>query len=712
MNTRYHRNPYHCPTLALTLALGTCLPAWVVADAAETGPSLPEVTVTADFRDARLQEIPVSVSVIDDTSIQQRAAKHLEAVLSSAPNVNLAAGASRGRFVQIRGVGDFEQFTEPKFQPAIGLMIDGIDMSGIGNAATLYDIDQVEVLRGPQGTSFGASALGGMINMQSANPTAEFESRLDVGVGNYNSRSLGVVVSGPLTDSLGGRLAVQQSRSDGFMENDHLDRDNTNNIDELTARGKLHWELTAESTLEMSLMYVDADNGYDAYSLDNNRHTRSDNPGFDRQETSATSIRYRQQLGTDLSLEATIAGEQSNLDYGFDEDWTFVGFHPWEFSNTDRYQRDRDSASLDVRLQSEAPLSSAGDSRWLVGVYAQERNEELDRSWFGSFNSDYSSERRAFYGQLENQLTDALRVTLGVRFERYSDDYRDSNGIDFDNDDNLWGGNLSLSYTLSESSIAYVTLAQGYKAGGVNAEASSSSPFMQPRLQDFLTARLGFDSETLINRELGLKGVYWQDRLQLRLALFDMDRQDPQLESWIWDGVNFVWLGFLETAAAGSNRGLELEARLQAGESVQLFANLGWIDTEVQDLTVFDLDLDDFREIESRDQTSAPTYQYNVGVDLQLSESLSAHLEVEGRDAFYHGYYHNAQADSYQLLHGSLSLNVKAVALTLWGRNLLDEDYAVRGLYFGNDPRDGYANRLYEQLGGPRTLGINASYHF
>jgi len=712
MNTRYHRNPFHSQKLALALALGTCLPAWAVAAAAETEPGLPEVTVTADFRDARLQEIPVSVSVIDDAAIQQRAAKHLEAVLSSAPNVNLAAGASRGRFVQIRGVGDLEQFTEPKFQPAIGLMIDGIDMSGIGNAATLYDIDQVEVLRGPQGTSFGASALGGMINMESAAPTAELESRLDVGVGTYNSRHFGTVISGPLSESLGGRLAVQQTRSDGFMENNHLGRDNTNNIDELTARGKLHWELSAASAMAMTLLYVDADNGYDAYSLDNNRHTRSDNPGFDRQETGAASLRYRQQLGTDLSLEATLAGEQSNLDYGFDEDWTFVGFHPDEFSNTDRYQRDRDSASLDVRLQSEAPLASAGDNRWLVGIYAQERDEELDRSWWVPFNSDYGSQRRALYGQWESQLTETLQLTLGLRFERYSDDYRDSNGIDFDNDDNLWGGNLSLSYAFGENSIAYVTLAKGYKAGGVNAEASSSSPFMQPRFQAFLAPRLRFDSETLINRELGLKGVYWQDRLQLRLALFDMDRQDPQLESWIWDGVNFVWLGFLETAAEGSNRGLELEARLQASESVQLFANLGWIESDVEDLTVFDLDLDDFREIGSRDQTSAPRYQFNLGADLQLSETLSAHLEVEGRDDFYHGYYHNAQADSYQLLHGSLSLKVNAVALTLWGRNLLDEDYAVRGLYFGNDPRDGYSNRLYEQLGGPRTLGINASYHF
>lgn len=691
------------------LALAISASVTAVADPSNV---LPTVTVTADFRDAKLHEMPVSATVISDANIQQRAAKHLEAVLSSAPNINLAAGASRSRFIQIRGVGDFEQFTEPKYQPAVGLMIDGIDMSGIGNAATLYDMAQVEILRGPQGTAFGASALAGMINIESAAPTSDFESRVDLGVGNYNTWTLGGVVSGALSDDLSGRVAIQKHTSDGFIDNEFLDRDNTNNIDEITSRAKLHWNVSNEKELDFTLLHIDADNGYDAYSLDNDRNTISDNPGHDRQETIASSIRWVQSLGEGLNLEATLAGENTNLDYAFDEDWTYDGFHPWGFSNTDRYLRDRDSASLDVRLKSEAALSQARDIRWLIGAYAQERDESLDRSYYGAFSSDYASERRAIYGQVEGLVNENLLLSLGLRFERYSDEYEDSNSINFDNEDNLWGANLSLTYALTEKSVIYASLARGYKAGGVNAEASSSSPFMQAQFQSFLSGRLQFDSETLVSREIGLKGYYLNDKMQVRLALFDMDRQNPQLESWIWDGVNFVWLGFLETAAEGSNRGLELETRYQAAPGVQLFANIGWIDTEIQDLTVFDLDLDDFRSIDDRDQTSAPSYQYNLGVDWQVFEAVSAHVEVEGRDDFYHGYYHDAKADGYELLHANITMELKQLTLRIWGRNLLDEDYASRGLYFGNDPRTGYSNSLYEQLGGPRTLGVNVSYTF
>ena len=127
---------------------------------------LPPVRITADFRRAGLFDLAVSATVIDAETVRQRNATHLDQVLNLAPNVNFSSGASRGRFFQIRGIGERSQFVEP-MNASVGLLVDGIDMTGIGGAATTLDIEQIEVLRGPQGTLFGANALAGMINMVS-----------------------------------------------------------------------------------------------------------------------------------------------------------------------------------------------------------------------------------------------------------------------------------------------------------------------------------------------------------------------------------------------------------------------------------------------------------------------------------------------------------------------------------------------------------------
>jgi iron complex outermembrane receptor protein len=129
--------------------------------------TIEETIVTADFRDIELQKMPASVTVITADVFTRRNARHLEDILTVAPNINFATGASRGRFVQIRGIGERSQFKDP-LDPSVGLIVDGADLSGIGLAGSLLDTQQVEILRGPQGTRFGASALAGAINIQTA----------------------------------------------------------------------------------------------------------------------------------------------------------------------------------------------------------------------------------------------------------------------------------------------------------------------------------------------------------------------------------------------------------------------------------------------------------------------------------------------------------------------------------------------------------------
>lgn len=125
----------------------------------------------------------------DDSTIRNRQAKHLEQLLNLAPNINFSSGASRGRFIQIRGIGERSQFIEP-LNPSVGILVDGIDFTGIAGAATTMDIKQVEILRGPQGTLYGANALAGLINLTSNQPTGTTQGNLSLAAGSHNTKTV------------------------------------------------------------------------------------------------------------------------------------------------------------------------------------------------------------------------------------------------------------------------------------------------------------------------------------------------------------------------------------------------------------------------------------------------------------------------------------------------------------------------------------------
>src|SRR6266446_5325929 len=200
--------------------------------------TLDEIVVTAGLRSTSVAELPQSVTVIDRDTLRAAGVQHFEDVLGLIPDLNWAAGTSRPRYFQLRGIGELEQYQGAP-NPSVGFLIDDIDFSGLGTAGTLYDIDQVEVLRGPQATRYGANALAGLIYLRSAEPTTALSGRVDLDGGDYNTKSYGAVLSGPV-ESLdsGFRLAVQRYTTDGYYHNLYLNRYDTNRRDELTLRGK------------------------------------------------------------------------------------------------------------------------------------------------------------------------------------------------------------------------------------------------------------------------------------------------------------------------------------------------------------------------------------------------------------------------------------------------------------------------------------------
>lgn len=718
-------NPFHTNRFSRTLLSAGLISAGVLAQTqafaqASAEPALPEVTeeilVTADFRQAELFDFATSATVIDARTIEQRSARHLEQVLNTAPNVNFSTGASRGRFFQIRGIGERSQFVEP-INPSVGLIVDGIDMTGIGGAATTLDIQQIEILRGPQGTLYGANAMAGLINMVSGEPTERFYGEASLGLAEYNTQTASGVWSGPVSDTLGYRFAVGSTTSDGYQENAYLGIDDNANIDEQTVRGKLQWQPNERTTWDFTGLYVDVDNGYDGFSLDNTRTTLSDQPGHDRQETLAGSVRLQWQANEAYELIGLLSHASSDLEYGYDEDWAYedlcVDFEcVYEgYSSFDNYLRDNQNTSLDLRLVSS---NAADELGWVTGVYYRDQSEDLRREYTyldSDFLSDFDTESRALYGQLNIPFADRWNLTTGLRYETREATYADSDNAVFSPSENMWGGKLALEYRDSADNLWYGLASRGFKAGGFN-----SSQTLPAEDREFST-------ETLWNYELGWKGESLEGALQTRIALFYQDRNDVQTkQSRVvpeeGDTCPCSFIDFTTNAAAGSAAGLELETNAQLNAVTEVFASVGLLDSEFDDFQSFahvDANEDEGEPVDlsGHDLPHAPGYQFAIGTMFNLTEHWYARVEVEGKDAFYFSSRHEAQSDSYELLNARLGYRANSWEAALWARNLTDELYETRGFgAFGNDPRNGYMAEPYYQFGEPRVIGVDLTLRF
>lgn len=674
--------------------------------------ALEVITVTSDFRQQNLLKTPSALSVLTDVEIKQRNAQHLEELVASSPNVNFASGSQRARYYQIRGIGERAQFKEP-INPSVGMIIDGVDFTGIGSIASLFDVQQAEIFRGPQGTRFGANALAGMINITTNAPTDEFEGAVKVDASNYNGFGLGLALSGPTSESANYRLAANQYKSDGFIENTHLKKTDTNNRDEISARGKLSIQVTNELTMDLSAFYFDFDNGYDAFSLDNTRETLSDEPGSDQQKTSALAAKFTYQGFEKFTLVSLISHADSDLAYGYDEDWAYVGisapenienqdFAYWEYSSTDYYFRDKSTQTIELRaLSSSGSELFNGSTAWVAGIYFKQDDEELQRQYTyldGDFTSTFDTQSIAVYGQLDSQLNAKWSLTAGLRVEQRSADYINSDRFNDSIDDTMVGGKLVLSYQQNDNSFWYGSINRGYKAGGANTDGT---------LPDDLRT---FQPEYLLNYELGYKVSLLDNAAFIRTAFFYMDRKAVQVKSsktiLRGDGSS-AFISYLGNAATGSNMGIEIEANWQLNELIEFYGSLGFLDTEFNDfINAEGLSLSE------REQAHAPNYQFNLGINIQPNEHWLINFSVDGKDGFYFSDSHNEKSDSVALVNASLSYLDDNYQVKVWARNLTDKDYANRGFFFGNDPRDGYDAKQYTQLAEPLVFGVTLDYQF
>jgi outer membrane receptor protein involved in Fe transport len=671
------------------------------ATAEVTPQDLPTLIVSADFRPATALETPISLTTLDAETIESRGAQHIEDVLNLAPNVNISSGASRGQYFLIRGIGERSQFAAP-LNPSVGLVIDGIDFSRTGGAATLFDIESVEVLRGPQGTKFGTNALAGSINMQSTQPTEDFDLHFETGIAEYGTRNIGIAVGGALVENtLLGRGSIYSHDSDGYMDNDFLNRDDTQKHDEVTARGHLKWLASDDLTVDFNILHLDIDNGYDAFTLDNSRTSQSDQPGQDKQQTTAFALKTDWQASNAVKVQTAITYVDSDITYSYDADWGYVGQFDdslWPYVGFEEFKRERNNYSFELRaLSDEAGRIFNGSTNWTIGLYHLRQDEDFSQdSDFGDYGAtylagNYETKNTALFGQLDTYLSDKLTLVTGARVEYFEADYSDSNDLDINPDEVLFGGKIGLNYQASDNQLFYTSLSRGYKSGGVNNNAS-----LTPSQREI-------ETEYMWSLEAGIKSKWLEGNLITNVSAFYMKRKDAQVKDSTAIGVQFI--DFIDNAAEADHIGIEADFDWLVNDKLRLMGSLGLLDAEFEDY-------DNPPVTSGRRTAHAPSYQFSLGGEVYLNNNWTFRTNVEGKDEFYYSNSHNEKSNSFALVNASLDYARNNWKLSLWGRNLFDKDYYTRGFYFGNDPAIGYEATNYVQYGDPRVVGLTFTYDY
>jgi iron complex outermembrane recepter protein len=681
--------------------------------------TLDEIVVTATLRSTKVAELPQSVTVVDRDTLRDAGVQHFEDVLGLIPDLNWAAGTSRPRFFQLRGIGEVEQYQGAP-NPSVGFLIDDIDFSGVGMPATLFDTQQIEVLRGPQGTTYGANALAGLISVRTVDPGRDFELNGEITGADYDTRAASLAVGdGFAAGDAGWRLVAQQYLSDGFRHNAYLDENSTNGFDEGTLRGKLRWQITDALRADLTLMHVNIDNGYDAWSIYNTYTTYSNQPGRDAQLSNGAALRLVDSIAGIGELRSVTSTADSKITYSFDGDWgndalwlATTGYAPYDFFQSD--DRTRRTVAEDLRMIGDPSDALFGKVRWLAGVYAL-RLTESDKQEFiwdaydagvngtpgagsSGLDSKYSATNVALYGSLEANVGARSVLSGGLRVERRVADYSDSADIQTpfpEQTNHMIGGNVSWETATGDGEHVYATLARGYKGGGFNIGSG------------ILSEQRSFGPESLWSLETGLKYSQAMSPLQLQTDVFYMRRQNMQvyLSEQLQQNNPLNYVFYTQNASDGENYGLEGEAAYRLSDRWQISGTGSWLRTRYVGVSGLFSSLD----LDGRAQPFAPSYKLSAAVDYRHPSGWFARLDASAIGSFYY-YTSDAQASrAYNLENVRVGYEHGSWSGSLWVRNLFGAGYAQQGFYFGLIPPN-YPNQSFLQLGDPRQVGITIDY--
>ena len=416
------------------------------------------------------------------------------------------------------------------------------------------------------------------------------------------------------------------------------------------------------------------------------------------------------------SLKVLYSETDTDVVFSYDADWGNAHSHfPYVYDYFSETLRKRETSNFELRLLSnESGPTFADQIQWIVGISFYEIDESNNRRDDGAygdpndgfetfysesfFSSDYSSESKSVFGNLDYIMSENLKLSLGFRWEDWQADYLDSNNELFTPDDSMNGGKISLINSLENDLKYYVSVAKGYKQGGFNLGTGVSS--------SSLVQAISYSPEYLTNYEFGINKYFISSKTFFDLVIFYSDRRDQQVLSSTQvdpqDPNTFLFL--TKNAAEGLNYGAEISLDSEISDTVNMFLNLGILETEIRKYQ-------SRPDLEGREQAHAPNYSFSAGLSWEISNNLEFLLDINGKSDFYYSDSHNNSSDDYILTNMNLIYKKENINLNFWVRNVFDKYYSLRGFYFGNEPPS-FEDTLYERHGDPRNYGVTFRYDF
>lgn len=684
---------------------------------------LPDYIVTGTLWDTPIQNVTESVTLFSETTIKDREATHFQDLVNAIPNLTVTGGNNRSRYFQLRGLGENSQFEGETPDLSVRFLIDDFDFTGIGGIASLFDLKQVEVIRGAQSSAYGVNASAGIIKLSTNEANGEEGSKAKLSIGTHDQRSFGYATGGTLGDKTNSktnyRLSIFQNNTDGFIENENLNRSDTNKSSEFFSLLKLKHNLSNDSSILTSFVYADAKGGYDQWSLNNTYlKTQSDNPGEDNQRSKGISVRMNSNNFRNFSLTSVTSLLHTDSLYSYDADWGNYDSFTSGYDGFLSIDRDRKSISQEIRIDSSEDLSpNSMFDKWTAGIYFNKLSEESDINYLDNFEddgradvvSDYKTQSFSLFSKAENNLNEISKITFGLRFEYQkvnftsvtlnNADYTDydtmisyptlDSGSEVSKKDNLIGGSIHYQNKITDDHTLFLSYNHGYKAAGVN------STSFRPIDSSF---PLTFDTEKINTYEIGLAYVNPGNTYQAKFNIFYLTRSNAQLRDA--GGSKGFFTYFTSNQGDAKHFGAEYHSQWNFISDWSLETNLSFLKAT--------------RDNTSRDLANAPKYKYAFLIKYTPGNGFYSNISLTGSDDYYEENGHDLKREAHSVVNASIGYTKNHWDISFWAKNLFDHDYTQRIFYFDNyHPEDGYvadSKRVYKASGDPLNYGVTINY--
>lgn len=635
--------------------------------------SLDTVTVTAQKTQENLQEVSASITVFDEFEIEDKNIYKVSDFSDYIPNFMSfqTAGLNGVLNPSLRGVSSLSQ----SGMSAVPIIIDGITLtSSTGYDISLLDIESIEVLRGPQGTLYGAGAEAGAISIKTKKPNNETKGKVGIELGSDDKRQYSFNASGPIQkDKLYIGLSGKYYEKEGYIKN--LNSGNIMN-DKENKYGKLYLRYTPNDNLDISLISSKSERDDGANNLNllyQPREVNSNLEGYNRSDDTTHTLKL--EYNWDKYNFESITSKR-DYDMSFQNDF--------DYSSATKFHQTKSSHS--EAIAQELRLSKKDDKfSWLFGLYGEDKDGDnltlQDKATpngmvYVNETQDTTSESLGIFANSKYKIDQKFSLVTGLRYDKVEKTLSEKS-VYLKEEYKEVSPKLSLEYIIDKNMMAYTTIAKGFNPGGFN-----------PHTTD--TTKKSFGPEKLTSYEIGMKSSFLNNRITLNSVLFYMDLGNIQTVHNI-DMANF----YMTNTADGSSKGFELEVKAMVSDSFSVFANYGYNDVTFDNFSDFKGDYS------GNVRPFSPKYNFSIGGQYRNENGLYARADMIGYGKMYTDNANSFERKAYELVNAKLGYEMENFDIYLYGKNIFDKNYDVHG----------FSGKLtvYSE---PREIGVQLAYRF